>query len=362
MRKWLPDGVTTYRDRHQKPRYRFRRAGYPTHHFKAQPGTEEFREEYAACLALAPESKRIGTDRVKEGTFDHLLGRYYSSPEYLNLKPQSRETYRGIFERWRETKTPSGRRYGEAMVRDLTAALVEKMMADMLPHRAAANTLRKRLGALMALAVRHGDVHHNPVLNTRPLAAQTKGFHTWTEDEIARYEGHYPLGTTARLALDLMLWTGQRRSDARLMGPQNIRDKRLVITQQKTGAVVSLPILPRLAESILAAPNKGLVFLVTEYGAPFSDGGLGNKMRQWCDDAGLPNCSAHGLRKAAARRLAEAGCSNQQIKAWTGHTTDSEVARYTAAASQQALSDAAAEMLLANLRQDVGEPTAKEAK
>ena len=106
------------------------------------------------------------------------------------------------------------------------------------------------------------------------------------------------------------------------MGPQNVRNKRLIITQEKTGAAVSLPIMPALAESILATPSGALVFLVTENGAPFSRKGFGNKIRQWCDEAGLPDCSARGLRKAAARRFAEAGCSNQQIKSWTGHTTD----------------------------------------
>jgi integrase len=92
-----------------------------------------------------------------------------------------------------------------------------------------------------------------------------------------------------------------------------------------------------------------MIFLLSEHGKPYSRKGFGNKFRQWCDEAGLSNCSAHGLRKAAARRFAEAGCTNQQIKAWTGHTTDTEVARYTKAADQQALSDAAALLLMANL-------------
>lgn len=100
----------------------------------------------------------------------------------------------------------------------------------------------------------------------------------------------------------------------------------------------------------MAARSGAMVFLISELGKPFSRKGFGNKFRQWCDEAGLPHCSEHGLRKAAARRFAEAGCSNQQIKAWTGHTTDSEVSRYTAAADQTLLSDAAAELLMANLR------------
>src|SRR5690606_33249672 len=105
-----------------------------------------------------------------------------------------------------------------------------------------------------------------------------------------------------------------------------------------------------LAASIMATKSGALGFLLSEHGKPYSRKGFGNKFRQWCDEAGWPQCSAHGLRKAAARRFAEAGCSNQQIKSWTGHTTDSEVSRYTAAADQQALSDDAGEMLMANLR------------
>ena len=122
------------------------------------------------------------------------------------------------------------------------------------------------------------------------------------------------------------------------------------MTQQKTGAVVSLPILPALASSIMATNSGSLVFLLSAHNKPYSVKGFGNKFRQWCDEAGLPQCSAHGLRKSAARRFAEAGCSNQQIKSWTGHTTDSEVSRYTAAADQKLLADGAGEMLMANLR------------
>jgi integrase len=158
------------------------------------------------------------------------------------------------------------------------------------------------------------------------------------------------MGRKRTFAFDLMLWTGQRGGDARVMGPQHVRNKRLIVTQEKTGATVSLPILAPLAQLIMAVRSSAMVFLLSEHGKPFSRKGFGNKFRQWCDEAGLPHCSAHGLRKAAARRFAEAGCSNQQIKAWTGHTTDSEVSRYTAAADQALLSNAAAELLMANLR------------
>lgn len=125
-----------------------------------------------------------------------------------------------------------------------------------------------------------------------------------------------------------------RPTPAGAAGPGHVPGKRLTVAQEKTGATVSLRILPALAESILAAPSGGLVFLLNQRGA-HSPAGVWQQIRDRCDQAGLPKCSAHGLRKAVARRFAEAGCSNQEIKACTGHTTDSEVARYTAAAAER---------------------------
>jgi integrase len=343
MNRWLPQWVSEYRDRHGKPRYRFRRKGFAQYLFKHPPGTEGFRQEYQACKqGIAAEPVIPGIERTKPGSFNDLISRYYRSPDFLDPGERTREVYRGVIERWRV-------KYGNGMVRDLRAHHVEKMMTEMLPHRTAANMLRKRLSALMSFAIRQGMAGSNSVGATRPYKIDSEGFHTWTEDEIERFEAKHAIGTKARLAFDLMLWTGQRGGDARVMGPQHIQAKRLVVTQEKTGATVSLPILAPLAESIMAARSGALVFLLSEHGKPFSRKGFGNKFRQWCDDAGLSHCSAHGLRKAAARRFAEAGCSNQQIKAWTGHTTDSEVSRYTAAADQTLLSDAAAELLMANL-------------
>ncbi|MEO6092661.1 MAG: tyrosine-type recombinase/integrase [Novosphingobium sp.] len=344
-KRWLPQWVSEYRDRHGKARYRFRRKGFEQYLFKHPPGTEGFRQEYEACKSgVAAAAIEAGAGRAQPGSFDDLITRYYRSPDFLDPSDRTREVYRGVIERWRV-------KYGKAKVRDLEPRHVADMMAEMLPHRTAANMLRKRLRALVQFAIRQGLAERNPVTATKPYKVDSAGFHTWDEDEIAQYQARHPEGTKARLALDLMLWTGQRGGDARVMGPQHVKNKRLLVTQEKTGASVSLPILPALAASIMAAKTGALIFVLSEHGKPYSRKGFGNKFRQWCDEAGLPQCSAHGLRKAAARRFAEAGCSNQQIKSWTGHTTDSEVSRYTAAADQQTLADAAGEMLMANLRE-----------
>jgi integrase len=81
--------------------------------------------------------------------------------------------------------------------------------------------------------------------------------------------------------------------------------------------------------------------LVTNFGKPFTEAGFGNWMRERCDEAGLPDCSSHGLRKAIARRMAEAGMSPHQIQAITGHTTLKEIERYTKAARQKLMAEMA---------------------
>ena len=147
--------------------------------------------------------------------------------------------------------------------------------------------------------------------------------------------------TRERLALALMLNTAQRRSDAIRLGPQNIKGKRLVFTQRKTGKRLDMPIIAELREALAGFELTHLSFLMTAHGAPFSDAGFGNWFADICKAAGVPG-RAHGLRKAAAVRLAESGATQQEIKAWTGHSSDDEVRRYTEAANQARLADAGA--------------------
>ncbi|WP_348770930.1 tyrosine-type recombinase/integrase [Niveispirillum sp. SYP-B3756] len=89
-------------------------------------------------------------------------------------------------------------------------------------------------------------------------------------------------------------------------------------------------------------PREQLAFLTTKYGKPFTAESMGNWFRSTCKEAGLPDgLSAHGLRKAVARRLAEAGCTTHQIAAVTGHKTMKEVERYTQEANREQLAEVA---------------------
>jgi hypothetical protein len=135
----------------------------------------------------------------------------------------------------------------------------------------------------------------------------------------------------------------QRRNDLMRMGPGDIRGDLIAVRQKKTGKRLLIPIGAELRAAIDAMPNAHPVFMWTELGEPRTLGDFSKWFPRMCKAAGLPKgLSVHGLRKATCRRMAEAGCSNAEIKAVTGHETDREVARYTKAADQERLARAAA--------------------
>jgi integrase len=117
--------------------------------------------------------------------------------------------------------------------------------------------------------------------------------------------------------------------------------------QQKTGARLLIKMHPELARALESVPRSNLTFLVTERGAPFSASSLSNWFGKQCRAAGLERRTAHGLRKAACRRLAEAGASVHEIAAVSGHKSLAEIERYTKAVDQARLADQAMDRLRA---------------
>ena len=196
----------------------------------------------------------------------------------------------------------------------------------------------RTLRSLCQFAVKRRYLRTDPTANIKQRAIKGDGFYTWSEEEIAQFESHHPVGTKPRLALALLLYTAQRRSDVAKMGRQHIRDGVLTVKQQKTGKPLAIPVHPHLQAVLDATPSEHLTFLVTATGKPYGGNAFSAQFRNWCDAAGLPKCcKVHGLRKAACRRLAEAGCSANEIMAISGHATMKELVRYTAAADQARL-------------------------
>jgi integrase len=314
----------------------FRRRGSPRIPLPGVPGSSEFMEAYQQALAAAPVP--IGASkRSKPGSVSAALAEYYGSQAFRSLTGGTPPSRRAILEKFRD-------KHGHLPLASLPKEFVLALIDSMLPHEAKNWLTAFRHFARSALERKL--MRNDPTLSIQVKRPKSDGFHTWTEQEIAQFEAHWPIGSKPRLALALGLYTAQRRGDVVHIGRQHIKDQTLTVRQAKTGAMLTIPVHPELARIIAATPVGHLTLLVTETGKSYGANDFSEMFRSWCDAAGLPqHCVFHGLRKAACTRLADAGCTAHEIAAISGHKTLKEVERYTKGADQARLARAAMERI-----------------
>jgi integrase len=334
-RSGLPKHCTYEVDRHGKRRVRFRRRNVSAF-ITGIPWSEDFMRQYAAALEADLQRRaQVGASlRSLPGSFSALCASYYVSPEFQGLKASTQRVRRNILERFRAE-------HGHRLLKDLQTTHVNKIIGAKASTPEAANNLLKILRVILNFAAVEGMIASNPALAVKRYKKRGEGTHTWMEAEVAQFEARHPIGSKARLALELLLSTGQRRSDVVRMGRQHIEGDCIAVRQEKTDEPLLIPIDAALAAVL---PHTNLTFLLTEFGKPFTAAGFGNWFRDRCNEAGLPQCSAHGLRKLAATRLANAGCSSEMIKAITGHRSDSALAPYIRHANKARLAREAKEL------------------
>lgn len=338
MRKAKPKFVKgPYIDSRGDLRAQFRRPGYPMHgvNLPLPIWSEEFMAVYTKAMSGEREESQVGKGRTIPGSFSDLIANYYRTPEYLNLARITQQTYRNDMERFRKE-------HGDKRVAALTTDHIERLIALKADRPAAANRLRKTLKILMAYAVKKKFRTDNPTVGVKKLKDRSSGFRTWTEEEIAAFYAKHGKGTRARLAIDLLLLTAQRRSDIIRMGWQHVRGGFLTIRQSKTGTEVAIPVIGRFADVLAGLKRENMTFLMTAQGKPFTEAGFTNWFRDMVKAADLPvGLSPHGLRKAACVRLADAGRSATEIMSISGHRNLAEVQTYVEAANRKRAATAA---------------------
>jgi integrase len=222
-------------DRHGTVRHYFRRAGFPQSRLPGAPGSPEFLAAYQTALTC--RQSPIGLGRESKGSVSSLIASYYQSAEWKQLAQVTQATYRNILERFRED-------HGDKPVGRLEREHVRRLVAAKAEKPSAANSLLKMLRILMRFATQEGWRKDDPTHGVRRIKTPTEGWHSWTEQEIALFEAYYPIGSRPRLALALLLYTGQRRGDVLRMGRQHLRDGYIDVRQQKTGERLRIPIVP----------------------------------------------------------------------------------------------------------------------
>jgi integrase len=327
----LPRYVHAFIDRHGRGRYYFRKAGHKKVALPGLPFSTEFMDAYTAATEGTPRIE-VGAKRSKPGSVAAAVAGYFASASFAaGLAPTTRSNRKRILERFREL-------HGDKRIASLGKTHVERMVDAKAATPSAALNFLVSLRALMRYAVTAGLRGDDPTIGVRPPKYRSNGFYTWTEEDIAKFEARHPVGTRARLALALLLYTAVRREDVVKIGRQHLRGGVLHLRHNKTGKTLEIPLHPELQAAIEAAPIDNMTFLTARGGGPLTVDGFSGWFKRMCREARLPaRAAAHGLRKAACRRLAELGCSASVIASISGHSTLKEVARYTAAADQAKL-------------------------
>jgi integrase len=321
------DYVHAYADRHGKVRYYFRRKGFKRVSLPGKPGSAEFMSAYQLALGTAPRTE-IGARRSKVGSVSAAVAGYFGSMEFGNLAESSQGSRRRILERFRAE-------HGDKRIAQLERRHIVTMLDAKAKKPGSATNFLAAIRALMRYAINVGLRSDNPTVGLRGPRLREGGHYAWTEDDIARFEQHHPIGSKARLALALLLYSGQRRADTIRLGRQHVRDGLIHLRQAKTGKALAIPVHPALQAVLDATPPENMTFLVAQGGHPFSPDGFTHWFKKRCKEAGVTaEASPHGLRKAACRRLAEAGCSASVIAAISGHRSLREVQRYVEGADQ----------------------------
>ncbi|WP_164867844.1 tyrosine-type recombinase/integrase [Rhodovarius crocodyli] len=269
-------------------------------------------------------AKKPGEGKVQAGSLDAVAISFYQCDLFKGLRASTQVQYRRVIEDLR--RDHGGKPF----------ALLDKQgTKKLLEEKSGRLTAYNRRLRMLKLMVKHAMddlelLDEDPTEGVTRKKHQATGFRPWDEGHIEQYRARHPSGTTARLALELLLNVGQRRGDTVTIGRQHLREggSKIGLRQSKTGEWVNVPILPDLQRELALLPATQMTFLEVN-GRPRSANGFYNTFRDWCAQAGLEaGLAPHGLRKACGRRLAEAEGSAHMIMAVLGHRTLAEAQKY----------------------------------
>lgn len=335
--------LSRYEDRHGKERWRFRR-GKITKAMPGRPGDDDFEAAYSDALAGRPVRAKIirhpnqALPRTLKAAW--RLATAQTNMDWQQLGPSSRHSYIKRAERLLGMEIAPGRTYADAPVADLKRRHVKAMLGTLADTPMAAYDALVVLRKMIVVALDEEWIEVDPThrLKYRP---EPEGHRAWTDSERERYEARWPLGTLARTAYALALYSGPRRGDLVTFKWTDFEGETFPHTQQKTGKRLVLTILPALREALDAMPRQGDYVLGTSKGAARAVGTLTNNFMAWTKAAGLQGCTMHGLRKTLGKILAEEGATTRELMDTLGHESIAHAELYSREAEQARMAKSA---------------------
>lgn len=240
-------------------------------------GSQAFFKAYHAAkdgLVLQAPKASLKTKHDKD-SIRWLCVQYFGAADFKRLNPRTQRVRRGILERFCQTEND-----GEKPYKLLQPSHIRKRRDAKADKLESANSMIKALRQLYKYATEYDLMDHNPARDVTYMKNNSQGFHSWTLEEIQKFEDRHEIGSMARLALALALYTGQRRADIVAFGPQHVKDGWLVFTQFKNRnnnpVHMEIPVIPTLQKIIDATSCGKVSFLLTAHGKPFTSNGFGN--------------------------------------------------------------------------------------
>jgi len=302
----------------------------PRTRIRAPFGTPEFDAEYQAALEAKPRPHKAGAEA---GSLAWLIERYRETTAWTDLSLATRRNRENHFRRAIENA-------GHQPIRAITSAAITKGRDSRAATPAQARNFLDAMRGLFKWAKEAKHVAVDPTDGVKnPKRRRGPGFPVWTEEDAAAYDRRWPLGTKERVWRDVLFYTGLRRGDAVTLGRQHVRDNVATLRTEKSQGemIVSIPVLPILQQTLDAGPIGELAFICGKNGKPLTKESFGNAFKDACRAAGLFNRSAHGCRKIAATRAAEAGATVAELNAIFGWKGTSMASLYTEAADRKRL-------------------------
>ena len=271
-------------------------------------------------------------------TMRALLRAFEDSPEWSARSKHTQAQYLIYLRPWLKV--------ADAAPRDVTRRDILAARDAIAKTRGlgAATAFGRVAGSLFGWALDRGWIDHNPAARLRVLPGGS--LPAWSEQQIATALAGLP--EELRRVVVLALHTGQRRGDLCAMTWAAYDGATIRLRQAKTGVALVLPVHPDLKREMDAwkAERTGVRILHSPRTGAWTGEHLSREMKRALTAIGLPaRLNVHGLRKAAARRLAEAGATTHEIASVTGHRSLQMVQHYTTSADQERLAGAAIKRL-----------------
>lgn len=327
MPRKLPLNVTKEKNRHGIWVFYYRVDKGPRTRLRGEPDSEQFKAEYKAAVSGTPVSTRRQTGPVQ--SLRWLVDRYMESAGWKNLSVATRKQRSNLFKKAIENS-------GDADFRDITTADMRDAVDDRADTPAQANCLLKAMRGLFEWALKNNHVVADPTAGVATISYKSEGFAAWTVADIRLFCAKWKIGTKPRLALELLMCSGLRRSDVVHAGRQHMSGNIFSMRTAKTGTEITVEFTDRLIKVINATETGDLHFLISSHGTPFTVESFGNWFRDCCREADIEK-SAHGVRKFAATMAANGGASSHEIMAQFGWASVRQAEVYTKKADRKRL-------------------------